>query len=74
MLSEVNNYLKSSFVLPLCVITIHQTVEVMPAVTEPIAISSTMEETQSSQEAMPALTAEKAEQPFDWQLLIAIIL
>lgn len=63
----------TSFVLPLCVITIHQTVEVMPAVTEPIAISSMMEETQASQEAMPVLTAEKAEQPFDWQLLIAII-
>ena len=63
----------ASFVLPLCVITIHQTVEVTPSATEPMPISSTLEEPLVSQEAMPALTAEKAEQPFDWQLLITII-
>ena len=63
----------ASFVLPLCVITIHQTVEVMPTVTVPASVSSAMEEAQASQKAMPALTAEKAEQPFNWQLLIALI-
>lgn len=63
----------ASFVLPLCVITIHQTVEVMPSATEPIAISSTIDEPLVSQEAMPALTAAEAEQPFNWQLMITII-
>ena len=63
----------ASFVLPLCVITIHQTVEVTPSATEPMPISSTIDEPLVSQEAMPALTAEKAEQPFNWQLIITII-
>ena len=63
----------ASFVLPLCVITIHQTVEVTPSATEPMPISSTIDEPLVSQEAMPALTAAEAEQPFNWQLMITII-
>lgn len=63
----------ASFVLPLCVITIHQTVEVTPSATEPMPISSALEEPLVSQEAMPALTAAEAEQPFNWQLMITII-
>ena len=63
----------ASFVLPLCVITIHQTVEVTPSATEPMHISSTIDEPLVSQEAMPALTAAEAEQPFNWQLMITII-
>ncbi len=62
----------ASFVLPLCVITIHQTIEVIPTATEqmPTAMASVEEMTMPT-EAAPVMA--KAEQPFIWQLLLTLI-
>jgi len=59
----------ASFVLPLCVITIHQTVEVIPTATEQM---STMVPAELS-EVAPVMTEAETEQPINWQLLLTLI-
>lgn len=68
----------ASFVLPFCVITIHQTVE-----TEPITVIAPTEEMPMTEDAPttaehPAITAgthpaDDPELPFDWQLPLAML-
>ena len=68
-----------SFVLPLCVITIHKTVEVMPPVMETMSIKMPAEEiTKSAEAVMPSATTPvneslETKQPFNWQLPLFII-
>ena len=59
----------ASFVLPLCVITIHQTIELIPTATEQM---STMVPAELS-EVAPVMTEAETEQPFNWQLLLTLI-
>ena len=63
----------ASFVLPLCVITIHQTVEVDPISLETIAETALPEATAIQSEATSAPIAPETEQPFNWQLPLTII-
>ena len=65
----------ASFVLPLCVITIHQTVEVDPLPMEAIDETMLPETTVLQPETAfsPATVTPEQEQHFDWQLLLAII-
>ena len=65
----------ASFVLPLCVITIHQTVEVDPLPMEAIDETMLPETTAIQPEAAfsSATVTPKQEQQFDWQLLLAVI-
>lgn len=65
----------ASFVLPLCVITIHQTVEVDPLPMEAIDETMLPETTAMQPEAAfsPSTVTPKQEQHFDWQLLLAVI-
>ena len=63
----------ASFVLPLCVITIHQTVEVDPIPMEAIAETALPETTAKQSEAVSSPIVPETEQPFDWQLLLTII-
>ena len=65
----------ASFVLPLCVITIHQTVEVDPLPMEAIDETMLSETTAIQPEAAfsPSTVTPEQEQHFDWQLLLAII-
>lgn len=65
----------ASFVLPLCVITIHQTVEVDPLPMEAIDETMLPETTAIQPEAAfsSATVTPKQEQHFDWQLLLAVI-
>ena len=68
-----------SFVLPLCVITIHKTVEVMPPVMETLPTTMPAEEITKSAEAImpseitPVNRPLEAKQPFNWQLPLLII-
>ena len=62
----------ASFVLPLCVITIHQIVEVEPIPMEEIAEKSVPENTTMQAAASVPITIE-TEQPFNWQLPLVII-
>ena len=61
----------ASFVLPLCVITIHQTVEVMPPVADTLPLPT--DETAMPMESAPALTNAETERPFNWLLPLTII-
>jgi len=65
----------ASFVLPLCVITIHQTVEVDPLPMEAIDETMLPETTAMQPEVAfsPSTVTPKQEQQFDWQLLLAVI-
>ena len=65
----------ASFVLPLCVITIHQTVEVDPLPMGTIDETMLPETTAIQPEAAfsSATVTPKQEQQFDWQLLLAVI-
>ena len=65
----------ASFVLPLCVITIRQTVEVDPLPMEAIDETMLPETTAIQPEAAfsSATVTPKQEQHFDWQLLLAVI-
>ncbi len=65
----------ASFVLPLCVITIHKTVEVDPIPMEAIDETMLPETTAIQPEATisPATVTPEQEQHFDWQLLLAVI-
>ena len=68
-----------SFVLPLCVITIHKTVEVMPPVMETLPTTMPAEEITKSAEAImpseitPVNGPLEAKQSFNWQLPLLII-
>ncbi len=62
----------ASFVLPLCVITIHQIVEVEPIPIEEITENSVPENTTVQAAASAPITTE-TEQPLNWQLPLAII-
>ena len=61
----------ASFVLPLCVITIHQTVEVMPTVADTLPLP--MDDTAMPLEPTPKMASAKIEKPFNWQLPLTII-
>jgi TonB family protein len=61
----------ASFVLPFCVITIHQTVEVMPLVANTFPLST--DEMAMPMESAPAVTNAETEQPFNWLLPLTII-
>ena len=65
----------ASFILPLCVITIHQTIEVEPIPMETTAETTLPETTAIQPEVAPSTApiATEAGQSFDWQLLLAII-
>lgn len=65
----------ASFVLPLCVITIHQTVEVDPLPMGTIDETMLPETTAMQPEVAfsPSTVTPKQEQHFDWQLLLAVI-
>ena len=66
----------ASFILPLCVITIHQTVEVDPVPMEIIAESTLPEAAMAIQpeaETASVPIATETTLPFDWQLPLAII-
>ena len=65
----------ASFVLPLCVITIHQTVEVDPLPMEAIDETMLPETTAMQPEVAfsPSTVTPEQEQQFDWQLLLAVI-
>ena len=60
----------ASFVLPLCVITIHQTIEVT---TETMTTALPMEEIPISAESPSVTVASETEQPFNWQLPLTIL-
>ena len=60
----------ASFVLPLCVITIHQSIEVIPIPMEQMQ-AMILEEKTMSPEAT-SMNLEKV-QPFSWQLLLTLI-
>jgi TonB family protein len=61
----------ASFVLPLCVITIHQTVEVVPTVADALPLPS--DDMTMPMEPAPAMTSAEIEKPFNWQLPLTII-
>lgn len=61
----------ASFVLPLCVITIHQTVEVMPPVADTLPLPT--DETAMPIESVPIVTNTETERPFNWLLPLTII-
>ena len=61
----------ASFVLPLCVITIHQTVEVMPPVADTLPLPT--DETAMPMESVPIVTNTETERPFNWLLPLTII-
>ena len=65
----------ASFVLPLCVITIHQTVEVDTLPMEAIDETMLPETSALQPEAAfsPATVTPEQEQHFDWQLILAVI-
>ena len=60
----------ASFVLPLCVITIHQTVEVT---TEAVTTALPMEDIPMTEETSSVTFASATEQPFNWQLPLTIL-
>ena len=60
----------ASFVLPLCVITIHQTVEVT---TEAVTTALPMEDIPMTAETSSVTVASAIEQPFNWQLPLTIL-
>ena len=62
----------ASFILPLCVITIHQIVEVEPIPMEEITDYPVQENTPVQAAASAPITTE-TEQPLNWQLPLAII-
>ena len=61
----------ASFVLPLCVITIHQTVEVMPPVADTLPLPT--DETAMPMESAPIVANTETERPFNWLLPLTII-
>ena len=61
----------ASFVLPLCVITIHQTVEVAPTVADTLPLPT--DEMTIPMEPAPALASTEIEKPFNWQLPLTIL-
>ncbi|MBO4718534.1 MAG: TonB family protein [Prevotella sp.] len=61
----------ASFVLPFCVITIHQTVEVMPPVADTFLLPT--DEMAMPMESAPSVTNAETVQPFNWQLPLTII-
>ena len=63
----------ASFVLPLCVITIHQTVEVVPIPMDTIVETALPEAAAIQSEAASAPIAPETGRPFNWQLPLAII-
>ena len=63
----------ASFVLPLCVITIHQTVEVDPIPMDTIVETVIPEATAIQSEVASAPIAPETGRPFNWQLPLAII-
>ena len=63
----------ASFVLPLCVITIHQTVEVAPAATDTMTTALPMDNLPILSEASSATVAPETEKPFNWQLPLTFI-
>ena len=65
----------ASFILPLCVITFHQTVEVIPETTEKIENMVQVEMSDNLHHA-PALIndlPQEATTPFNWQMLLSIV-
>ena len=58
----------ASFVLPLCVITIHQTVEVAPTTTEALTATLPMDELPAIAQVSPVTAAPEAKQPFTFSL------
>ena len=63
----------TSFILPLCVITIHQTVEVNPLPMETISEITSPENTLIQSEGTSAPVVSEEEHPFNWQQLLIII-
>ncbi|MBO4718268.1 MAG: energy transducer TonB [Prevotella sp.] len=61
----------ASFLLPLCVITIHQTVEVAPTVADTLPLPTG--EMTIPMEPAPAMENAEIEKPFNWQLPLTII-
>ena len=61
----------ASFVLPLCVITIHQTVEVMPPVADTLPLPT--DETAMPMESAPIVANTETERPFNWLLPLTIM-
>ena len=61
----------ASFILPLCVITIHQTVEVVPTVAETFPLPT--DEMVMPMESVPAMTNTETAKPFNWLLPLTII-
>ena len=61
----------ASFVLPFCVITIHQTVEVMPPVADTFPLPT--DEMAMPMESAPSVTNAETVQPFNWLLPLTII-
>ena len=61
----------ASFLLPLCVITIHQTVEVVPTVAETFPLPT--DEMVMPMESVPAMTNTETAKPFNWLLPLTII-
>ena len=61
----------ASFVLPLCVITIHQTVEVMPTVADALPLPT--DEMAMPMQSVSTKTNAETEQPFNWLLPLTII-
>ena len=63
----------ASFVLPLCVITIHQTIEVAPAATDTMTTALPMDDLPILSEASSVTVAPETEKPFNWQLPLTFI-
>ena len=61
----------ASFVLPLCVITIHQTVEVAPTVTDTLPLP--IDEMTIPMESAPTMASTEIVKPFNWQLPLTIL-
>ena len=63
----------ASFVLPLCVITIHQTVEVAPPAADVVDAALPMGDMPISAEVISQAIVPATKQSFDWQLPLALI-
>ena len=61
----------ASFILPLCVITIHQTVEVVAPVADALPLPT--DEMAMPMESAPSVTNAETVQPFNWLLPLTII-
>lgn len=63
----------ASFVLPLCVITIHQTVEVAPATTDTMTTALPIDDLPILSEAPSVPVAPETDKPFNWQLPLTFL-